>query len=358
MTRFALFSVTALGLILSACGEPPAPPADPIRGAKLLTVAARSGPAQREFVGRVEARLTVDMAFQVGGRLTELPVAEGAVITEGDLLARLEQQDYERAFRSAQVELQQARTALERQQTLHDRGISADAALEDAQTDFDLAEVAVQNARQNLTYTTIRAPFDALVSRRLVDNYTTVAGGQPVMRLQDISELRVAISVPEALVAQFDKDDVVTLRATFPFLPDQRFDLEYRELVAEPQATAQTYSVILALPDNIPANILPGMTASVFVTYDQSRAGAGIALPLSALDSAPDGSFRVWVYDAASGEVHARTVETRDLAQDQILITEGLEPGEQVVTAGVTALSEGMKVRPMASATRTSDAQR
>jgi len=355
MARSFLPVALALSTLLAACAEE-APPAETApRVARIETVAEAGDAARREFVGRVEARLTVDLAFQVGGRLADFSVAEGEFIPEGEVVARLQDQDFSRALREAQVQLQQARQNLERVQTLHERGIASDAALEDARTAFDLRAVAVENARQTLDYATLTAPFDALVSRRFVDPFTTVASGQPVLRLQDVSELRVAISVPEALIATLDPDEEPEVAARFPFLPDQMFPLEYRELNAEADSASRTYEVVFALPAEVPANILPGMTATVEVLISDPAARAGQAVvraPLSALASAPDGAFHVFVYDAETGAVARRPVRTGRVTGAEVLIDEGLEPGERIVTAGVNALHDGMRVRPIDSAAR------
>ncbi|WP_440958076.1 efflux RND transporter periplasmic adaptor subunit [Oceanicaulis sp. LC35] len=352
IARTVLLAACAMG-VLAACS--PAEPEEqaPPRAARIEAVEAAATSNQREFVGRVEARLTVDLSFQVGGRLAEFPVSEGELIEQGAVVARLETQDFERARREAQVQLQQARQNLDRQSTLNERGIASDAALEDAQTAYDLRAVALDNARQNLEYATITAPFDGLISRRLVDNYTTVSPGQPVVRIQDISELRVAIQVPESLIAQVDREDKPEMIARFPFLPDQTFTLEYRELVAEPDQASQTYTALFALPEELPANILPGMTASVTVNLPQTmNAQQGVVAPLSALSSNPDGSFSVWIYDEQTGAVSRRDVLAGPIEGGEVVIHSGLEPGEEIVTAGVTALHEGMLVRPINSGNR------
>lgn len=345
----SLIALLPAAALLAACSAPPPEAEETVRAARIEMVRPAESAAVREFVGRVEARLTVDLAFQVGGRLADFPISEGEVIEEGAVVARLETQDFERALREARVQLQQARQNLERQQTLHERGIASDAALEDAQTAYDLRAVALDNARQSLEYATITAPFEGLVSRRLVDNFSTVAAGQPVARLQDVSELRVAIQVPESVLALVDQSDPREMTARFPFLPDQSFPLEFRELVAEPDQASQTYTALFALPNEIPANILPGMTANVRIITEPGADAdlAAVHAPVSALSSAPDGGFVVYVYNPSSGEVASRRVGVGPVSGETVLIETGLSAGEQIVTAGVTALHDGMRVRPL-----------
>lgn len=353
MTRSFLPAALGASLLLAACSEDiPAAPA-PARLVQLADVVAASRETRHEFVGRVEARLSVDMAFQVGGQLADLPLSEGVLIEQETLVAALDQEDFQRAEREARVQLQQANTELERQRTLHERGIASQAALDSAQTNYDLREVALQTARRNHDYATLTAPFDALVSRRLVDNFTIVSPGQPVVRLMDVSELRVSIPISEGMVATFDRKDLVSLEAAFAFLPGQTFSLEPRELVSEPDAASRTYRAIAALPDALPANILPGMTATVFAQFATgAEIETGLRVPLSAVASAPDGSQRVWVFDESLGSVSARAITTDGFDGDTVIVTNGVSVGDRVVTAGVSALYEGMRVRPLSDTAR------
>ncbi len=345
--RLSILALTG-ALALTACSAEPVASEAPPRLVQIGEVQALSGQTNHEFVGRVEARLSVDMAFQVGGQLAELPLNEGQRIAQGDLVAQLDLEDFRRAEREARVQLQQARNDLDRQRTLHERGIASQAALDNAQTNYDLRAVALETARRNLGYATLEAPFDGLVSRRLVDNFTIVSPGQPVVRIQDVGELRVSIPVSEDMIATFDRSNLRTLQATFSFLPGQTFDLEPRELVSEPDAASRTYRAIAALPADLPANILPGMTASVTAEFERSAAeSATVRVPVSAVSERPDGSRAVWVYDANTGTVSSRTVETNGLQGAHVILTGGAEAGTPIVTAGVSSLHEGMRVRPL-----------
>ena len=349
MTRAAATVSLAVMLIIAACSPPPVETEPAPRLARVETVRSAETASLREFVGRVEPRLSVDLAFQVGGRLSAFPVVEGQILPEGEVVASLDAADFARAVRQAEVQRQQASQNLERQRTLNERGIASDAALEQAQTEFDLQSVSLETARQNLRYATINAPFQGLVSRRLVDNFTTVSAGQPVARLQDMSELRVAIQIPESIVAVVDQSRPAELVARFPFLPGETFPLTFRELGAEPEPASRTYTALFALPPDLPGNILPGMTATVMVSLDALTGSdpALVRVAAGALSAAPDGGFRVWVYDPEAGMARARDVEVGLMGGDTVVIRHGLEPGEQIVTTGVNALYDGMRIRPM-----------
>ena len=359
MTRrpLPLAALAALAA-LSACSSEAVTVDTTPRLVQLGEVSGQDAESRREFVGRVEARQTVDMAFQVSGQLAELPVIEGQRIAQGDLVARLDLEDFARAQREARVQLQQAQTELDRQRTLHERGIASQAALDSAQTNYDLRAVALQTAQRNREYATLTAPFDGLVSRRLVDNFTIVSPGQPIVRLQDVGELRVSIPISEDTVATFDQTNLLTLEASFSFLPGRSFRLIPRELVSEPDNASRTYRAVAALPADIPANILPGMTATVTAEFERNaNSAADLLVPLSALGETADGRTVVWIYDAERGVVNARTVETGGIQGAQVVITSGAEAGDPIVTAGVTALYDGMPVRPLDDGQRFGSAQ-
>jgi RND family efflux transporter MFP subunit len=347
MTRLASTALLA-SVLLAACSAEEAPPPAGPRPVQIERVKSAGPQRTNEFVGRVEAVRTVDLAFQVGGQLAELPATDGLEVAEGDLIARLDLEDFRRAEREANVQLQQAQTDLERQQTLFDRGIASAAARDNAQTQFDLRLVALENARQNLADATLRAPFDGQVSRVLVENFTVVTPGRAVARLQDLSELRVSIPIPENLIATFREEDLVSIEASFAFLPGERYPLVPRELVSEVEAGSQTYRGILALPGDIPANILPGMTATVWSEFS-SRAALpdSLMVPVTALAFDSSGEPVVFVFDSGTGRVSRRPVETGEITNEAVIITQGLAPGELIATAGVSALQDGMTVRPL-----------
>lgn len=343
----ALACAAAL-LTLAACGETEPPEVQPEpRAVRLETVGAAQRPAQRRFVGRIEALSTVDLSFRVPGRVVELPVVQGTVVAKGGLIAALDPADYRLAVREAEVQRNLVSRDLARKRTLAERQVVSRATLDAAEAEMGLRDVAHSNARRNLGYTRIEAPYDALITRRLVDNYTNVQAGQEVVRVQDVTELRVHVSIPEDLIGLVQQAERFAIEAQLPAYPDRTFPLEYREHATEPDRVAQTYAVQFGLERPGGGDILPGMTAAVLVrARGEGLAGRPLDLPESALDTGPGGAFRAWVFHPEDGVVRPRPVEVGSVAGGRVPVLTGLQAGEQVVTAGVHLLSEGMAVRP------------
>ena len=234
-----------------------------VRPARIFRVSSEGVTVENQFVARVEAAQTVDVSFEVSGPLAELPVREGQTIDKGTLVAALDPTDFQLAVREAEVQLKLARQDLQRKRKLlADRGISQ-SVVDDAQALHDLRSVRLAQAREALEDARIVAPFDAYVARRYTDNYANVQAGDKIVRLNDLNEIHVVASVPESLAATGSADQLIGAHAVFPFRPDQRYPLTFRENLGEADAVAQTYEVTFAMPPPPNLQILPGMTATL-----------------------------------------------------------------------------------------------
>ncbi|NCC05925.1 MAG: efflux RND transporter periplasmic adaptor subunit, partial [Proteobacteria bacterium] len=206
--------------LLSACDSPPerqAAPEEP-RPVKLLTVGESSSVMQRKFPGMVRASKRAELAFQVSGTLTQLPVGEGQEVKEGQILAQLDQRDFENSLRNAQGQLGNVRAALESATSEYERilrirkqdpGATSESmvvkrreAKDRATAEMESAQAALDAARDKLGDTTLRAPFSGIVSRRHVENFQEVQAKEPIVSLDDISALEILVDLPESVVAR------------------------------------------------------------------------------------------------------------------------------------------------------------
>lgn len=313
-----------------------------LKPVKLITVQSTSSAISRQFFGQVVARETVDLAFQVGGQIVEFPVIEGDPLSKGSLIARLDLEPFELALAQARLEKEQADRNLARLQKLEGNTV-AQVSVDDAKTQAGLAAIALRNAERSLEEATLYAPYDALVAVRDVANFTTISAGTPVVRLHDMSELRIEIDVPEILFQRAGKDPNVKVYASFP-TSDRKFPLEVREFNAETSQVGQTFRLTfgLDLPDSM--RVLPGSSVTVFATILEGK--ESIALPSSAVMIGNDGATSVMLYSGAeTGTVMRRPVTLEAAQNGQFRVLDGLTPGEQVVAAGGNALHDGQNVR-------------
>lgn len=218
--------------------------------------------------------------------------------------------------------------------------------------DIDAAEARASGlrarldaARAALADTEIRAPFAGRVAERFVDNFQIVRPQQPIATLQDSSRIEVRIGVPETAIIMAGY--VTGIICRFEAFPGLEFPAEMKEIGTTPSGETQTFPVVVAFDNPPEVGILPGMSATVEIRADlpeESPLG-GIQIPTMALVSMPSGESAVWIVDERAGIVRRRTVRTGGLAGGGILVVEGIEAGEVVVTAGANTLHDGQRVR-------------
>jgi RND family efflux transporter MFP subunit len=306
-------------------------------------VGADTGGITRQFFGQVVARQTVDLAFQVSGQIVEFSAAEGQEMAQGALIAKLDLEPFELQQQQAQLQVDQAARLLTR---LNNLGASAsEVSRQDAETQLALAGVQLRNAEYSLENATLHAPFDALVASRNVANFTTVSAGNPVVRLHDMSDLRIEIDVPEVLFQRAGQDAAVTLLARFP-TSDQTYPLQIREFNAEASSIGQTFRLTLGMDRPSGVVVLPGSSVTVLATLNEGM--ERLAVPATALRIGNDGSTSVmrFVPDTDdTGTLEEVPVEVAATRDGQFNIVSGLEAGAEIVRIGAQVVEDGDTVR-------------
>ncbi|WP_050525752.1 efflux RND transporter periplasmic adaptor subunit [Pseudorhodobacter aquimaris] len=321
---------------------------EPLKPVKLITAEAGKIDKTRQFFGQVVARQTVDLAFQVSGQIVELPVIEGAMIKQGDLIAQLDLESFELALEQAQLQEEQAARTLDRLRQLSARTASQ-VQIDDTATELALAKVAVKNAEYALKHATLLAPFDALVANRELANFTTITAGTPVVRLHDMSEVGIEVDVPEILFLGLDQSEDFNIQARFP-ASDTLYPLRLREFEAETTKVGQSFRVTLGMDAPEGVRILPGASVTVIASVPAADPG-GVLLPKQAVFIDENGDPAVMAFsptDAEEGQVNKLLVEVAPAQENEVLVTSGIAPGTEVVAAGGAALKDGQAVRRFA----------
>lgn len=314
---------------------------------KLMLVSETAPGFSRQFYGQVAARQTVDLAFQVAGQIVDFPVTEGNVLTKDSLIAQLDLEPFELQLNRARLQKEQADRTVARLSRLKGTTVSQ-VSLDDAGTNAALAAIALRDAEYALEHATLRAPFDALVSRRSVAAFTTVASGTPIVRIHDMSELRIEVDVPEILFQRAGQQDEVTITARFPF-SDEEFPLQIREFDAETSSVGQTFRINFGLTPPEGRQILPGSSVTVSVHVQDGR--TGIVIPPTAVVSTPEGGIGVMVFNPVGSDEGAVTwtpVKIEPTVTGDVRVTEGLSDGDEIVVTGGGALTDGQPVRRFA----------
>lgn len=212
-------------------------------------------------------------------------------------------------------------------------------------------EAQVVEAEIQLRDTTLTAPYDGVVAQRFVEEGQNVQAKEPVVRFQDNEEVEIVVDVPESIMAaEIQYADIVEVVAELSGAPGVEFPLRIREVAQVADPTTQTFQVRAAMqaPEGIRA--LPGMTATVRVTFRRAKIlGERILVPVSAVVDSPEGQQGVWVIDGDM-IVSRRAVTIGEPTGGLVEIAQGLQPGDRIAVAGATHLRDGMKVRDLGNA--------
>jgi RND family efflux transporter MFP subunit len=352
-----LRTVTALALcgaatVLTACGEnaPKAPEVRPVRTAVVDPMPIEN---DRTAVGEVRARHESDLAFRVSGKVVSRVVDVGATVKKGDLLARLDDQDYRNRLKAAESDLTAAAAVLEesrnaeaRQRALLEKGVTTranyDSALKNLRSNeakLEAARAALDLATDQLRYAELAAEFDGIVTAVGAEPGQIVNVGQMIVRLAQPNDKDGVFSISEAAFRErgAQPPEIVVSLLSNPGITAEGIVREVSP-VADP--TTRTYQAKVTLK-NPPEQMRFG--ASIVGRLRTSTAPV-VVLPGSALfDKA--GQPAVWVVEPASGTVSLRQVVVNRYETDRVVVGSGLAKGDIVVTAGVNRLRENQKVR-------------
>lgn len=345
-------AATALiALTLAGCTEP-APPAPQVRAVRTVTVGGRAAGETVSLTGHVRARDQASLAFRLDGRILERPVNVGDVLQPGQLIARLDPHNQQNALRSAQANLSaaeamltQARLTFGRQQELLRNGWAprarfdeAQQALQAAQAQVDSAQAQLRIAEDQLGYTTLSADAPGAVTAVGAEPGEVVRAGQMIVQLARQGGRDAVFDVPEQLIRTAPRDPAVQIALTDD--PKVTATGRVREVAPQADAATRTFQVKVGITEP-PEAMRLGSTVTGRI---QLAAPPGVEVPASALTEA-NGRPAVWVVDPQSQTVSLRNVDVAQYDPASVVVSQGLESGEVVVTAGVQVLRPGQKVR-------------
>lgn len=338
----SLFSIMML-LTLSSCGGNKKEQSDPVN-VRLFTVEDAGNASRREFPGRVKAAEEVNMAFKVSGSISRIFVNEGDYVRKGQVIAQIDPRDYQVQYDATYAEYLKVKAEAERVIALYGDSVATADAYDKARYGLRQITAKYDNARNQLADTRIYAPFNGRVQKRFFDPPTVIGAGMPVLSLISEGQLEIEINIPASLNVERNSND--SFSAAFDFLPDQKVSLT--PLSVSPKANAnQLFTMRLAIPGGLNPRPAPGMTAMVTMLSQDPNADSHVEIPSSAILYKSGKAF-VWIFDKKSSTISRREVSADQLhSNGNVVISAGLQGGEQVVLDGVHKLSDHQKVHPL-----------
>lgn len=344
-----LFFIVIL-VAITGCQDGKLPPVQPVeehqRPVKVHHIVSIAGSKNYEFAGRIQAAHSMDLSFEVGGVIAQLDILEGQSLKKGQLIASLNPRNYQLLVQEATEQQRIALRNLTRIKKLQALSSASQSTLDTTQSTATLSKIAVEKAAKNLADTKLYAPFDAVVAKRHTEAHVNVSPGDPIVKLNNSSYLRVETNIPANLVATRNKSEAVDVYLTFDFAPSQKFPLEYLENAAESNAIAQTYKTFFKLATSNALNLLPGMTGNVHLSLNKKNRPL-VRIPIAALRSNSDNEFYIWQLNTETNTVHQHLVRVDSVSNDSgfaNILGNDLHD-TYVIAAGASQMREGMQVR-------------
>lgn len=343
-SRINLITVVAIATLLWGCDKAQSEPSNEvITPVKLLDVPQLTHSQQYQFSAQVSASKQAQLAFQVPGEIAQLNVRMGDKITQGQLLAQLDQQDYQLAFRAREAEFELQKARLNRANQLFKQHLISEDSLDQTQTAYTEAEINLQQAQTDISYTQLQAPFEGVVSITHAKPYQFVDAKQAIISTINNQNLDIDFNLPVHVTNELD---IQSLKNSNLQVRLSRFDnllmpALFKEMSTKPDVDTNSYKVTLTISKPAELNILPGMSGTVHIADPQERQ-QGFFLPDGALFSRDGTHAQVWKMDTQTQVLHSVTIELN--ADNKYL--SGLNAGDKIVLAGAKNLKQGQRVRP------------
>lgn len=365
----AALTVAALSalLFLASCSEKKSggmPPA-PVTAASAVQ---KDVPITMTAIGTVEPYNSVSIKSLVGGEITRVAFKEGQDVRKGDLLFQIDPRTYQAALQQAEGVLARDRAQLISAQAQADRYADlvkkdyvtkqqyddAVAAAGAVKSSVQADEAAVEAARVNLGYCTIRAPIDGRTGNVLVQLGNVVkANDAPLLVLNQLTPIYVSFSVPETRLPEIRRESAIAPLKVIASASDGGTHEGELTLINNQVDSATGAILLKATFPNTDKALWPGSFVNVSLTLG-TRKGA-VVVPENAVQEGQQGTY-VFVVKA-DGTADMRPVTVGQRMDGEALIEKGLEAGEQVVTDGQLRLFPGAKVVVKGPASAGADAQ-
>lgn len=328
-------------------GAPPAPEVN------VITIGESSATLTQDLPGRLEAYRVAQVRARVDGIIEKRLFTEGSDVKAGATLYQIDARTYRTAYESAKADVDMARQTLARYQPLLEAGAVS-------QQDFDLAgaklkqaEAAMAKAALDLENTRVPAPISGRIGRAMVTEGALVGHGEatPLAVVEQLDPIYAnftqagvdMVRLQKAIASGKLRDSSaarVELVLDDGSIYGERGKLLFSEMAADP-STGSVF--IRALFPNPRHELLPGMFA--MVRFPQGIADNVIRIPQRAVMAGPQGQYVLTVDEA--GKVAPRPIKTGAMAGQDFIVSEGLQPGDQIIVDGLQKARPGSVVKPL-----------
>ena len=331
-----------------------------LRPIRFQTVEEAGGQKTRIFSGVAQPGVETKLSFKVFGTIQKFDAKVGQQVKAGKLIASIDDSDYllqledaRAAVKNADALEDNAESNFERITLLYEHNNVSLSDYEAAQSAYESAKASEKSAKQRrklaelqVSYTNLYAPVDGVIADVFVEEKENVQIGQRIVVLNSGSDIEVNVAIPELYISRVEVSNKV--KVIFTSISDKDYSGEVSEVAFNVGRAQTTYPVIIKItnPDD---QIRPGMAVDVFFNFNYGESEDKMMISPFAVSEDVEGKFVFVVNPDQSsseiGSIEKRSVTIGQLTNEGIEILTGLRAGDRVVTAGVSKITHGMKVK-------------
>ena len=286
--------------------------------------------------GSILANEEVELRSEISGKIVEILFREGAFVSKGDLLVKINDSDLQAELRKAASKVKLIEDREARQRQLAQNQMISQEDYESTLNDLEASKAEYDLIKSRIDKTEIRAPFSGVVGLREVSEGSFVTSTTNIARLQNLSNLKVDFAIPQKYAAQVKIGDEISFK-----LSGSDFQYKAKIFAIEPKIDPSTRTLKLrAICTATYKNLFPG--AFVNAALDLKETDQAILIPSVAIVPELKGQL---VYLYKGGTVMPQKVEIGLREDKQVQITSGLTAGDTVVTSGILQMRPGIKVK-------------
>jgi RND family efflux transporter MFP subunit len=353
-------------VILSGCGEDDSRTGEiepVVRGLKSCLVDDTEKTTVRRYPSVLQPSSTTTLSFEVTGRLKTVNLDVGQRVSEGDIIAEIDPKSLQiqvdnakAAVRQAEVAARNAEEDFKRKSQLLEDGVVTKAQADQSETSLvtsrsqeTQARKQLENAEEDLSKAVLRAPFNGIINTVDVESFTNVTAGTPVATVYADENFESSFTVSFDVVNRITVGKKAAVRLADD--PSVVLSAHVSELGSRAD-TVSSFPVVVILDQTNPL-LKAGMAVEITLEFAVPK-GVGFTVPLTVLPmegrlEVPDapnagGDVDIFVYDEPTSTVKSRKISVGGLRENELIVVDGLQPGERVACAGVAFLRDGMKV--------------
>ncbi|MGO2318385.1 MAG: efflux RND transporter periplasmic adaptor subunit [Vibrio toranzoniae] len=312
-----------------------------VKPVKLFKVPLQTDVGLDNFIAKIDATDRAALSFNVGGEIETFFVRMGQEVKKGQVLAVLDATDFRIAVDAAQAKFDLANSQYKQASELYSKKLVSTDYYDQAVNTFTAAQVELDQAKTNLGYTTLVAPFDGVVSMVFGKQYQLIAEKQPVLNILNHSEMDVTFSIPVSKLEDRSVQDLISSNMWVVMDSHRgiRIPTRFKEISTQPDEDTNSFQAVVSIKKPEDIKLLSGMTAQVEV--EKSKPDNGVGIVDSAWLNKQADHGELWRYDPES-QLISKVKVTLD---NQGNVIDGLSSGDLIVEAGVGGLSDGQQVK-------------